>query len=84
MDLVYNKPIFCYSCREKKDGEVQSLEDVKDEEKEKIDVLEKENDELRNKLSKLKSHYYKLFEFAKKNNIELKQRNVPVGSVDST
>ena len=45
--------------------------------------LEKENDELREKLSKLKNHYVKLFDFAKKNNIELKPRNVPMGSLDS-
>ena len=49
-----------------------------------IDSLEKENDDLRDKLSKLKSHYLKLYEFAKKNNIELKPRNVPMGSVESS
>ena len=75
---------FIYSCREKKDSEVQTLENAKDNEAEFIDSLEKENEELRDKLSKLKSHYVKLFDFAKKNNIELKPRNVPMGSLDST
>ena len=63
---------------------MQSLEVSKDTETDAIDGLEKENEELRDKLSKLKSHYLKLFEFAKKNNIELKPRNVPMGSLDST
>ena len=74
---------FNYSCREKKDTEVQTLEVAKDSETDAIDNLEKENDELREKLTKLKNHYVKLFEFAKKNNIELKPRNVPMGSLDS-
>ena len=56
---------------------------AKDSESDAIDNLEKENDELREKLTKLKNHYVKLFEFAKKNNIELKPRNVPMGSLDS-
>ena len=56
---------------------------AKDSETDAIDNLEKENDELREKLTKLKNHYVKLFEFAKKNNIELKPRNVPMGSLDS-
>ena len=58
------------------------MEDTKDHETDTIDSLEKENDELRDKLSKLKSHYLKLFDFAKKNSIELKPRNVPMGSLD--
>ena len=80
-----NKSLFFLlcSCREKKDTEVQTLEVSKDAETESIDNLEKENDELREKLSKLKNHYVKLFDFAKKNNIELKPRNVPMGSLDS-
>ena len=79
-----NKIVFFFSCREKKDSEVHTLESSKDLEVDTIDSLEKENDELRDKLSKLKSHYVKLFEFAKKNSIELKPRNVPMGSLDST
>ena len=76
---------YFFSCREKKDSEVQTLEQAKETETESIDSLEKENEELRDKLSKLKSHYLKLYDFAKKNNIELKPRNVPMGSVgDST
>lgn len=82
--MVFNCSFFIYSCREKKDSEVQTLENAKDNEAEFIDSLEKENEELRDKLSKLKSHYVKLFDFAKKNNIELKPRNVPMGSLDST
>merc|ERR1711988_1811854 len=74
---------YATDCREKKDTEVQTLEVSKDAETESIDNLEKENDELREKLSKLKNHYVKLFDFAKKNNIELKPRNVPMGSLDS-
>ena len=57
---------------------------AKENETDTIDSLEKENDDLRDKLSKLKSHYLKLYEFAKKNNIELKPRNVPMGSVESS
>jgi len=74
---------YATDCREKKDTEVQTLEVAKDSETDAIDNLEKENDELREKLTKLKNHYVKLFEFAKKNNIELKPRNVPMGSLDS-
>merc|ERR1712088_86770 len=37
----------------------------------------KENEELRETLVKLKNHYAKVLEFAKKNNIELKPRNIP-------
>ena len=75
---------YATDCREKKDSEVHTLESSKDLEDDTIDSLEKENDELRDKVSKLKSHYSKLFEFAKKNSIELKPRNVPMGSLDST
>ena len=57
------------------------MESSKDLEVDTIDSLIKENDELRDKLSKLKSHYVKLFEFAKKNSIELKPRNVPMHNV---
>jgi len=74
---------YATDCREKKDTEVQTLEVAKDSVTDDIDNLEKENDELREKLTKLKNHYVKLFEFAKKNNIELKPRNVPMGSLDS-
>lgn len=75
---------YATDCREKKDSEVQTLEMAKENETDTIDSLEKENDDLRDKLSKLKSHYLKLYEFAKKNNIELKPRNVPMGSVESS
>ena len=75
---------YATDCREKKDSEVHTLESSKDLEDDTIDSLEKDNDELRDKVFKLKSHYSKLFEFAKKNSIELKPRNVPMGSLDST
>lgn len=83
-DLHVTDLFICSSCREKKDSEVQTLEVAKDNEVDVIDTLEKENDELRDKLNKLKSHYFKLCDFAKKNSIELKPRNVPMGSLDST
>ena len=74
---------FFFSCREKKDSEVQTLEESKETETDSIANLESENEELRDKLQKLKSHYMKLYDFAKKNNIELKPRNVPMGSIES-
>ena len=98
-----------HSCREKKDTEVQCLETTKDGEAENLGGIEKENEELRETLVKLKNHYakvcisnevyitnntmsnlglenssimffflfLKVLEFAKKNNIELKPRNIP-------
>ena len=102
-----------YSCREKKDTEVQCLETTKDGEAENLGGIEKENEELRETLVKLKNHYakvnfyafhfkfwtilpfktiiihvlslnvclsllnFQVLEFAKKNNIELKPRNIP-------
>ena len=48
---------------EKKDSEVYTLELSKDLEVDTVDSLEKENYELRDKLSKLKSHYVKHLEF---------------------
>jgi len=61
----------------KKDTEVQCLESTKDGEAENLGGIEKENEELRETLVKLKNHYAKVLEFAKKNNIELKPRNIP-------
>ena len=46
-------------------------------ESESIAELEQRNEELREKVAGLKSHYAKFLEFAKKNNIDLKPRNVP-------
>ncbi len=69
--------LFC-SCREKKDTEVHTLEKDKDVEQTELSDLEKENEALRNKLSSLKNHYLKVVEFARKNNIQLKPRNVPI------
>ena len=47
---------YFFICREKEDSEVHNLESSEDLEVDTIDCLEKENDELRDKLSKLKSH----------------------------
>ena len=66
------------SCREKKDYEVQTLEGAKDRETDDLSVLERDNIELQEKLAKIKAHYARVVEFAKKNNIELKPRNVPL------
>ena len=48
------------SCREKKDTEVQCLETTKDGEAENLGGIEKENEELRETLVKLKNHYAKV------------------------
>ncbi len=71
------------SCREKKDTEVQILETSKDVESESISELEEKNRELREKIASLKNHYTKVLEFAKKNSIELKPRNVPGVNVNN-
>ena len=49
-----------HSCREKKDTEVQCLESTKDGEAENLGGIEKENEELRETLVKLKNHYAKV------------------------
>ena len=49
-----------HSCREKKDTEVQCLETTKDGEAENLGGIEKENEELRETLVKLKNHYAKV------------------------
>ena len=49
-----------FSCREKKDTEVQCLETTKDGEAENLGGIEKENEELRETLVKLKNHYAKV------------------------
>merc|ERR1712004_606768 len=54
---------YATDCREKKDSEVQTLEESKETETDSIASLESENEELRDKLSKLKNHYVKLFDF---------------------
>ena len=56
---------------EKKDSEVYTLELSKDLEVYTIDSLIKENVEFTDKVSKLRSHYVKRFEFAKKNSKSL-------------
>jgi len=75
---------YATDCREKKDTEVQSLEVTKDGEADYLQNLEQENEDLRETLAKLKNHYSKVLEFAKKNNIQLKPRNVPMSGVYSS
>merc|ERR1712080_630357 len=53
---------YATDCREKKDSEVQTLEESKETETDSIANLESENEELRDKLQKLKSHYMKLYD----------------------
>ena len=60
---------------------MQYLESSKDLESESISELEQKNEELREKVAGLKNHYAKFLEFAKKNNIDLKPRNVPISGV---
>ena len=52
--------LYVCSCREKKDSEVQTLEVTKDGEADHLGTLEKENEELRETLVKLKNHYAKV------------------------
>ena len=59
------------------------MEVTKDGEADTLQNLEQENEDLREALSRLKTHYAKVLEFAKKNNIQLKQRNVPMDGVYS-
>ena len=68
---------YSYSCREKKDCEVQSLEVTKDGEAENLGGIEKENEELRETLKKLKNHYGKvnICIFDIKHNPIIKKRN---------
>ena len=82
--LKYWPLVSSFSCREKKDTEVQYLESSKDVESESIAELEQRNEELREKVAGLKSHYAKFLEFAKKNNIDLKPRNVPLSGVQTS
>lgn len=62
---------------------MQYLESSKDLESESISELEQKNEELREKVAGLKNHYAKFLEFAKKNNIDLKPRNVPISGVQT-
>ena len=66
--------ILFFSCREKKDTEVQVLESSKDVETDTVSELAQKNEDLREKISTLKNRYTKVLEFAKKNNISLKPR----------
>lgn len=68
---------YATDCREKKDVEVHNLEGTKDVESGDIGSLEAENERLREGLNKIKRHYATMLEFAKKNDIQLRRRNVP-------
>ena len=57
--------------------EVHNLEGTKDVESGDIGALEAENERLREGLNKIKRHYATMLEFAKKNDIQLRRRNVP-------
>eukprot|EP00094_Tigriopus_californicus_P011194 TCALIF_10802-PB protein Name:"Protein of unknown function" AED:0.40 eAED:0.40 QI:0/0/0/0.5/0/0/2/0/115 len=69
------------SCREKKDVEVHHLEGSKESEETELSMLENDNKTLRNQVKELKQEYARSLEFARKNNIELKPRNVPMNDV---
>ena len=64
--------------------EVHNLEGTKDIESSDIGTLEAENERLREGLSKIKRHYATMLEFAKKNDIQLRRRNVPGVSTGAT
>ena len=67
-----------FSCREKKDVEVHTLEGTKDHETNDWQKFTKENDQLRQEIENMKNRYLKIVNFAKKNNLKLKDRNVPI------
>lgn len=67
-----------FSCREKKDAEVTQLEDSKGVEASVLKAIEDENEMLREKVKNLKAFYLKAVDFAEKNKIKLKERNVPI------
>ena len=69
---------YATDCREKKDQEVSSLEGNKDNEEVSLQQLQDENEELQENIKQLKSFYMKAVEFAKKNKIKLRDRNVPL------
>ena len=57
--------------------EVHNLEGTKDIESGDIGSLEADNERLREGLNKIKQKYATMLEFAKKNDIQLRRRNVP-------
>lgn len=76
-ETIKKSKCLSFSCREKKDVEVHNLEGTKDIESGDIGALEAENERLRDGLNKIKRHYATMLEFAKKNDIQLRRRNVP-------
>ena len=81
--LTFGLTLF-FSCREKKESEVQDLEGTKDTEYNDFSHIQEENEQLRESVEKLKRNYAKVVEFAKKNNIPLKRRNVPLGDTTTS
>lgn len=72
---------YATDCREKKDVEVHSLEGSRETEETDLSRIEADNDTLRNNIKRLKQQYQRSLEFARKNNIALKERkNVPLHS----
>ena len=69
---------YATDCREKKDQEVTCLEGNKDNEQGSLKQLQDENEQLQEKIKQLKSFYQKAVEFANKNKIKLRDRNVPL------
>jgi hypothetical protein len=63
--------------------EVHNLEGTKESESTTLTSMQAENEKLREGLYNIKGHYNKLIEFAAKNHIELKRRNVPGVSASS-
>ena len=64
--------------------EVHNLEGTKDIESGDIGSLEADNERLREGLNKIKQKYATMLEFAKKNDIQLRRRNVPGVSTGAT
>lgn len=75
---------YATDCREKKDVEVHQLEGDKTGEEAEVQAIHEENEQLRASLDQLKKRYAEFVDYAKKNNIPLRQRNVPLNMTSST
>ncbi len=81
----YYAKVRCYdpslcSCREKKDTEVQHLEGSKDAETHALRPIVEENERLRREINEMKEKYRRMKEFAEKNDLQIRERNVPMGA----
>ncbi len=65
---------FSFSCREKKDSEVHHLEENKNQEHDLLQPLEDENAQLRREIDSMKEKYKRMRDFARKNNLQIKER----------